>query len=124
MLNVQADLMERMRVAFPGTDVLPCPPDPMPPRLITVRREGGRRLDGLRDRPGIGICAWGKSEAEAQGLADDVADFMEALRFSDGYALVEQEAMYSQPDPDTKRPRWYLSYTITTYEPYKEARYD
>lgn len=120
MLNVQADLMERMRAAIPDAVVLPYPPDPVPARLVTVRREGGRRLDRLRDRPGIGICAWGASEAAAQALADEVADFMETLRFADGYALVVQEAMYSQPDPDTGCPRWYLSYTLTTFEP-KEA---
>lgn len=117
MLNIQKDLRARLATAFPDADVKRYVPEKIPEILITVEREGGRRKNRLIDSPGIGIYVWGKTELETSILADKVADFMSSLAFSEGYATVDMEVMYSSPDPDTKRPRWYLSYTIQTYKP-------
>lgn len=118
-LNVMGDLRERLQKALSVSVHVKVPKDRKPP-LVTVTREGGHRLNSLQDRPGVGIYCYGNSEDEAWKLADKVADFMESLPFSDGYELIEQEAMYSDPDPDTREPRWYLSYTITTHNPIGE----
>ena len=40
---------------------------------------------------------------------------MQTLGFSDGYEVVAMEAMYSDPDPDTKTPRWYISYSLVVH---------
>lgn len=116
MLNAQSDLISRLS-QFEDTTVKTSTPDPIPRRLITVRREGGKRLNRLQDRAGIGMFAWAETEAKASALADEIADYMETLSFKDGYDLVTQEAMLSTPDPDTGHPRWYLSYTLITHEP-------
>lgn len=117
MLNIQIDLCERLAKAFPDAIVKRFVPEKIPDRLITIRREGGRRQNNLIDGPGIGIFVFASTEIETSKLADEIADFMSALAFSEGYASVTQEVMYSAPDPDTNHPRWYLSYTIQTYEP-------
>lgn len=117
MLDIQCDLRERLARAFPNTVVKRYVPEKIPELLITLRREGGRRQNSLIDSPGVGIEVWARSEIDASNLANDVADLMASLSFSEGYASVVQEAMYSSPDPDTDHPRWYLSYTIQTYKP-------
>lgn len=117
MLNIQADLIARLARAFPNATVRRFVPEKVPERLITVHREGGRRQNDLVDSPGIGINAWAPSELEASRMAEDISDLMASLAFSEGYATITQEAMYSSPDPDTDHPRWYLSYTFQTYEP-------
>lgn len=116
-LNVQGDLRRRLADALAPTEVRVRVPDSRPERLVTVTREGGSRRNALLDGPGIGIYCWAPTEQEAWELADAVADEMAALPFSAGYASAVQEAMYSDPDPDTRSPRWYLSYTVTTYKP-------
>lgn len=123
MLNAQRDLRRRLAGAFPDYKVstsVPKPPEDFPQRLVTVTREGGRRLNRLIDGPGIGIYCYAPTENEASEMAEKVADFMEGLPFEAGYADVSQEVMKSDQDMLTKSPRWYLSYTFRTYEP-KEA---
>lgn len=117
MLDIQTDLRERLARAFPDAAVKRFVPEKIPEILITLRREGGRRQNDLVDAPGVGIEVWAPTELETSALAYEVSDFMASLAFSEGYATVTQETMYSSPDPDTDKPRWYLSYTIQTYEP-------
>ena len=117
MLNIQTDLRGRLARAFPDAEVKRFTPERIPDRLITIQREGGRRQNDLVDGPGVGIYVWAPSELEASEMADEVADLMASLAFSEGYEVVEQEAMYSAPDPDTDHPRWYLSYTLRTHYP-------
>lgn len=118
MLNVQADLRGRLALALAPVEVRVRVPEKRPSSLVTVRREGGYRENRLIDSPGVGIYCYAPTEAEACALADRVADAMQALGYADGYARVSMEAMRSDPDPDADdAPRWYLSYTIKTYEP-------
>lgn len=118
-LNVQADLIRRLGEAMPGTPVLPKVPTARPRAFVTVTREGGRRINGVIDQPGIGIYCWAASEAEACAMADVVADAVEAMPFLGGYALKEMESMRSDMDIPTKKPRWYISYTFRTFDPEK-----
>lgn len=82
---------------------------------VTLNRQGGRYQNALIDKAGIGIYCWSTSEYEASALARKVAGILGHLKFSDGYSNVEMESMRSDPDPDLRTPRWYLSYTITNY---------
>lgn len=117
MLDVLKDLRKKLADAFPDIEAHVKVPDPRPSRLIVIRRGGGRWQDRLIDSPGIHIECWAPSESEAQNMADKVADFMESLRFADGYADVHMESMYSDPDPMSKSPRYFISYTLKTYDP-------
>lgn len=117
MLDIQSDLRERLAQAFPDFVVKRFVPEKIPERLMTLHREGGRRQNDLVDAPGVGIYVWAPTELETSEYAEKIADLMTSLAFSEGYATVDMETMYSSPDPDTDHPRWYLSYTIQTYEP-------
>ena len=117
MLNVVGDVRRRLAAALGSVEVRVRVPRDRPDELVTVTREGGARRNALLDRAGIGIYCWAASEQRAWELAEAVSDAMLSLGFADGYALVEQEAMYSDPDPDARAPRWYLSSTVTNYEP-------
>ena len=117
MLNIQADLRAKLAEAFePDVNVSVNVPEVRPDKLITVRRGGGAWLNRLQDQAGVNIYCWAKTEADAQQLADDVAHFMQNLTFAQGYELVEMEGMYSDSDLESKSPRWFISYTITTHE--------
>lgn len=119
MLNVIGDLRERLELAC-GVPARVRVPKERPEELLTLTREGGMRLNALLDRAGIGIYCHAATEQRAWELATAVCDAMGKLPFSAGYAAVEQTAMYSDPDPDTRTPRWYLGYNVTNYEPAKE----
>jgi hypothetical protein len=114
-LNVQADLRSRLESALGGVPVRVTVPAERPAELVVVRREGGRRINELLDRAGIGVTVWAGSEARAARLAHDVEIAMQRLTFADGYEVVEQEFSGSDPDPDTGSPRWYMSYTVTVH---------
>ncbi len=113
-LNIQAYarayLAERLDVP-----VVVNVPDPRPASFVVVRRNGGRWLDRVRDRPGLDVEAWAPTEAEACGLMADVDELLLLMEYEDGIARVDQETMRSDEDPDSGSPRWYASYTITTY---------
>lgn len=114
--NVVGDLRLRIEEALETPAYVHVPKDRVLP-LITVNREGGHNLNKLLDRPGIGIYCYGRSEEEAWQIAERVAALFKSLTYADGYEVVEQEQMRSDPDPDTRENRWYLSYTITTHNP-------
>lgn len=119
-MDVVADLITRIGEAFPAISVANYVEGDHPAPFVTVSRQGGRHQDALLDRAGIGIYCWGRSELETHDLAEDVASVMENLPFSGGYSLVEMVSMRSDPDPLSKSPRWYLSYTITNFKPKEE----
>lgn len=114
-LNVQADVRRRLADALAPVAVLTHVPDPRPDELVVVTRAGGGRLDFLRDRPGLDLLVWAGSEDRAAELAHAAADAIMALPFEAGYADVEEETLRSDPDEEARSPRWYGSYTITTY---------
>ena len=116
-LNVQADVRARLAKALAPAEVRVSVPDPRPESLVVVTREGGRRLNSLQDRAGIGLLIWAPTEEKARALADAAGDAMMALRFEDGYEVVTEETMRSEPDDatDPPTPRWYASYTLTTH---------
>lgn len=117
VLDVQGDLRRRLADALAPVPVRVRVPAERPAELVTVTREGGARENPLIDRPGVGIYCWAASEARAFEIADAAADAMAALPFEGGYANAEQLSMYSDPDPDSRSPRWYMSYALDTFKP-------
>ena len=115
-LNVQGDIRKRLAAYLDPIPVKVNVPAERPETFVVVTRLGGKRENRLIDSPTISIYCYAPTEQEAWALADKVADFVEALEFADGYASVAQEAMYSDIDLLTRSPRWYMRYTIKTYE--------
>lgn len=116
-LDVQADLVRRLGAALSPVPVAAVVHEAHPVPAVYVWREGGRVLDPVRDRPGVGVWCYGESELEASDLAQAVDSAMRSLTFAEGYDDVEQESMRRDWDPDERKPRWYLSYTLTTHKP-------
>jgi len=121
-LNVEAYVRSYLAASLPGVEVRTRVPDPRPERLVVVRRAGGGRLDGLRDRPGVHLIIYGGSEWDTSELAAGVGDLMDALNrsdeaFLDGVDRVEEESLRSDPDTQTQpdTPRWFGSYTLVTH---------
>lgn len=112
--DVVGDLIARMSGSL-GIPVYGHRPHDAPDECITVSREGGARENRLLDHPGIGIYCWSIDEPSTSRLANRIADFMERLQFKDGYCSARMISMRSDPDPDARIPRWYLSYQLTTY---------
>ncbi|MBS5865715.1 MAG: hypothetical protein KIC37_05095 [Coriobacteriaceae bacterium] len=95
-------------------------PENLPDEFVLVSREGGHRLDALRDRPGIRIECYARTESKAKNISDIVSELLCALPrycFKDGIATVKEEIRYSDYDDKRLRSKWYASYTITTYKP-------
>ncbi len=115
-LNVQGDLRERLAAYLDPIPVKVNVPADRPETFVVVTRLGGKRENKLIDSPAISVYCYAPTEQKAWELADKVADFIDELAFADGYASVVQEAMYSDIDLLTRSPRWYLRYTIKTYE--------
>lgn len=116
MLDVQADVRRRLEDAL-GVPAFVRPPAESPAEFVAVQREGGAAENALVDRVGIGVYAWAATEARASALAAEARAAMRSLPFEGGYADVAEESVGTDPDPKTRRPRWYLSYTLKVFEP-------
>ena len=115
-LNAQAVVRAHLAAELPEAEVGVKVPNPRPPAFVLVRREGGSMKDAYRDGPGIGVTCWERTEAKAYALADRASRALFSLEREPGVASVAEEALRSDPDPEDGSPRWYGSYTLTTYE--------
>lgn len=116
-LNVQGELRRRLSDAMPGVEVRCSVPDPRPARLVTVRRNGGRRLNALVDMAGVDVEAWAATDAEAEGLMQLASDAIAAMPFTGGFARIEEETMRDETNLRDAGGHWFASYTIHTYIP-------
>lgn len=114
--EAQSFVIDYLKRCFPGMSVSSSPLADVSTPYITLRREGGGALDSHRDGPGIGVYCWEETEAKAALLAKRVSKAMQKIVFEHGVAKVVEEALYSAPDPKSHTPRWYGSYTLTTYQ--------
>ena len=87
-LNTQGDIRKRLAEYLSPIPVKVNVPSDRPNTFVVVTRLGGRRENNFIDR----------------------------LRFEDGYASITQEVMYSDVDLTTRTPRWYMRYSMQTYE--------
>lgn len=120
VLDVQADLRRRLAEYLAPISVNVRVPKDRPSEFVVVTREGGSEINELLDGPGVAIWCWADTEERASQIAHSVDRFMHSLKFSDGYTTVLRESMRSSPDIFTDTPRWYISYSLITYEPIKE----
>lgn len=118
-LDVESFLIGRLSEALPGTTVMGYVPDPRPERLLVVQRRGGAHTGVLLDHAGIHVQAWGATEQEAFDTLSEASEVILALpssSFAEGLCRVEEESFRLDPDPQTDLPRYFASYTITTYD--------
>ncbi|MDO4591014.1 MAG: hypothetical protein Q4B35_06440 [Slackia sp.] len=115
-MNVQGDLVARLSRALDGIAVSVTPSAPSPPEFVTVSRNGGGFENALIDVVGVDVYAWARSEGAAFSLMERVRRAMRSLPFSGGYASVLEESVRRDPDPLTKTPRWYASYTLKVFD--------
>jgi hypothetical protein len=89
-----------------------------PARFLTVERTGGTMdADGVADNAAIVIQAWAQSRGEAMHLAIAADSVMLGFEQVDGIYRVNSGEMVNFPPLDgTRRGRYQLSYTITTYD--------
>lgn len=116
-LHVQAKVREYLEKHLNDVEVRTHVPDPRPKRLVVVRREGGALKNKFLDAPGIGISMWAGTEAETAELAERVSGLMFSLPFQEGFARVDEIVLRSDFDLLARIPRWYGSYTLTTFNP-------
>lgn len=120
-MDVQAEVRRVLAREFSAIAVRVSAPHPLPDELITVSRYGGAMRDCLLDEAGVEIQVWAQTEAKAAELAHKVSSVMLRLPFLDGFADVQENTLFSDWDLVEKRPRWYASYTITTFNYDKES---
>ena len=85
-------------------------PNPRPARLVTIRRDGGPRLDTVRESARIGVNVWAGTEQDAS----DLAALVRALLWSapDG-APVCRVVELSGPSPVADdQPRRYMTFEL------------
>lgn len=87
-------------------------PDPRRDRMVTIRRDGGPRLDVVREAARIGVNVWGRTEQEASDLARLVAALLWAAPDGNPVCKVTQLSGVS-PIADAQ-PRRYSTYELIT----------
>ena len=96
----------------PGIPVSGSVPHPLPDVFVTVERTGGRESDKIPEAQ-IHVKCWHTTRAAAAALAERVGAIMLA---SDGDPAVSQcvlNAIYNNPDLETKKPRYSASFAVT-----------
>ena len=86
--------------------------------FVTVERTGGAMdADGIADNAAVVIQAWGRTRRDAMGLAMAADSVMSGFERVEGIYRVQSQEMVNFPPLDgTRRGRYQLSYTITTYD--------
>lgn len=100
-------------------------PTPLPLPFVEIRRQGGARLDIIRDLARIDVWTWHEGDKQAQDLAQLVRGFLHQLPGVHGdavvYRVVEFAGLVRLADPDSDLPRWLTSLEIdvrgATFEP-------
>lgn len=86
-------------------------PSPRRDRMVTFRRDGGPRLDQVRELARVGVNVWATSERDATDLARLVAALLWAA--PDGAPVLRaQQVSGPSPVPD-EQPRRFMSFELT-----------
>lgn len=86
-------------------------PSPRRDRMVTFRRDGGPRLDQVRELARVGVNVWATSERDATDLARLVAALLWAA--PDGAPVLRaQQVSGPSPIPD-EQPRRFMSFELT-----------
>lgn len=85
-------------------------PSPRPVRLVQIRRDGGPRLDVVRESARIGVNVWAATEQDVTDLARIVRALLWAC--PDGQPICRvSELSGPSPIPDTT-PRRYMTFEL------------
>lgn len=82
-------------------------------RMVIVRRDGGPRLDQVREEAQMGINVFGESTQITNDLARMVAALLWASPNGDPVVKVEQIAGLTPIDDPSNSPRVYMTFAIT-----------
>lgn len=89
-------------------------PNPRRDRMVIVRRDGGPRLDAVREAPRLGINVWAKTDQDANDLARLTAALLWASPDGDPVSKVTiTGGPYAVPDESTQ-PRFYFTAELTS----------
>lgn len=89
-------------------------PVPRQPRMVVVRRDGGPRLDVVREAARLGVRVWAGSEQDATDLARLVAALLWAAPDGAPVVRVTQPGGISPVADESKQPLRYMTFEITT----------
>lgn len=108
---VRAALALRVEPYTTGVKVGVTVPNPRPTRLVTVRRDGGPRLDVVRESARIGVNVWAGTEQDASDLARLVRALLWAM--PDGKPVTKVTEL-SGPSPvaEDSGARRYLTFEL------------
>lgn len=108
---LRAALTTRAEPYAAGVKVGVTVPNPRPVRFVQIRRDGGPRLDVVREAARIGVNVWAATEQDAS----DLARLARALLWSapDGSPICKViELMGPSPVADDS-PRRYMTFELT-----------
>jgi hypothetical protein len=89
-------------------------PDPRRDRMVIVRRDGGGRLDAIREAPRLGINVWATTEQDATDLGRMVAALLWASPDGDPVSKVTVTGgPYPVPDESTQFLRYITAELIS-----------
>lgn len=83
-----------------------------PTRLVTVRRDGGPRLDAVREAPRLGINVWAEDDATCADLARMTAALLWASPDGDPVCKVTQNAGPIEIPEDDNQPHLYMTFEL------------
>jgi len=95
-------------------------PNPRPPRFVRAILTGVVRRSVSRRDAQVTLECWAASAPDAAALADDVADWLEALDVGASHVPQGPDGWvggpYSQPDPDSGSPRYVMTVIVRQRE--------
>lgn len=84
-------------------------PNPRRDRMVTIRRDGGGRLDAVREAPRLGVNVWAKTEKDAADLARMVAALLAASPDGNPVSRVRITGGPYAVDDESRQPRFYIT---------------
>lgn len=112
--TLRAALAARSEAYAAGVTVsnrIPGPDEPWPMPFVWVRRDGGPRVDVVREVARLGVNVYAGTEEDATDLANLVRALLWAAPDGDPVCLVAETSGPS-PVPDTN-PRRYMTFELT-----------
>lgn len=81
-------------------------PDPMPNRLVVIRRDGGPRLDSIREIARLGVRVWAQTDSDANDLSAYVAALI--IASPDGQPILRAAQLsalsaVAEPNPERRQ---------------------
>ena len=88
-------------------------PNPRTERMVIVRRDGGRRLDAVRERAFVSMRIFGSTFGECVALANIVRALMQAVPDGKPVLTCEEQSAPSSVVDDSGQPMRYGLFDLT-----------